>query len=547
MERRRRGPIQVRGDPIPSCYWGWSDHYTALLPDHLTMRQAARNAEGRRNLWSGSQLRHRAVNFVSADGTGSEGMDTPPSEPNEANREPLETKPSAEQDATEADLTVDREKVTDASSLPIDAPDESTPETHTPNPNTAPCLFTPGDSPQVSPEDSSEDEIVFSGRYNTRKPIRDPQYQSGQIGSDFLPTPRYATEDEAGRTDLDGEEREEEAVPTAVTRVLPESYSATGEQYPQIERATSMDLSEGADYLGINPTPAKRRTRRAHSEGESDHLDDYIANMDGDYDDILRAYNLKGDLAPEPDSESSSQRSSSQSATHDLDALFEAGSPPASGSKWKFKIQRNDPTGMLTEPEERRGTRNDLQLGPGLDDYLISESEAEEIDLDVLQSEIVGQSSNRTRKHGMPELWPFQSASASADALELDPLFELDIQDFSKADLKKKSKKKQRRMAFELNLSDSELEFELEQAWQKDRGKKKIKKQKREELRAQGMLGRGAGKPDLRAKYSDGMDIDEFRVETKRFLLSSKNRWVSIRAGASWRQLTMPAACPCPQ
>jgi hypothetical protein len=134
------------------------------------------------------------------------------------------------------------------------------------------------------------------------------------------------------------------------------------------------------------------------------------------------------------------------------------------------------------------------------DEDVLSESEAEEVDLDldVLQTE-VGQS------------------------IELDPFDELDLLVPSKAELKKKSKK-QRRAALELDLSDSELEFELEQAWQKDRGKKKAKKQKREEIRSQGMLGRGAGKPDLKVKYSDGMDIDELRVETKRFLLSSKNR-----------------------
>ena len=128
----------------------------------------------------------------------------------------------------------------------------------------------------------------------------------------------------------------------------------------------------------------------------------------------------------------------------------------------------------------------------------------------------------------MSELWPFQLPSASADALEFDPLYDLDILGLSKADLKKKFKKKQRHMALELDLSDSELEFELQEAWQRDRGKKKIKKQKREELRAQGMLGRGAAKPDLRVKYSSGMDMDEFRAETKKFLLSSKNRWASI-------------------
>lgn len=288
------------------------------------MRQAARNAEGRRNLWSGSQLRHRAVIFVSADVTGSEETDTPPSEPNDAIRESPEMKPSTDRNATESDLTVDREKPADTSNLPIDTPNESSLDPEL-------CLLTPGDSSG----ETSEDEIVFQGRANARKPTRKHQNQPNRIGSDFLPTPRYATEDEAGRMDFDCKEGEEETVSTAVARALPESQSAEEDQYPPIERSTSMDLSEGADYVGLKPTPAKRGTRRPHTEDESDPLDDYIANIDGDYEDILKAYKLMGNLGtPEPDSESSSERSSGQSATHELDALFEAGSPPHnSGSK----------------------------------------------------------------------------------------------------------------------------------------------------------------------------------------------------------------------
>ncbi|RJE17080.1 hypothetical protein PHISCL_10583, partial [Aspergillus sclerotialis] len=103
---------------------------------------------------------------------------------------------------------------------------------------------------------------------------------------------------------------------------------------------------------------------------------------------------------------------------------------------------------------------DDLRPDQSSDEDVLSESEAEEVDLDldVLQSEILGQS------------------------IEFDPLDELDLLVPSKAELKEKSKK-QRRAALELDLSDSELEFELEQAWQKDRGKKKAKKQKREEIR----------------------------------------------------------------
>lgn len=126
------------------------------------------------------------------------------------------------------------------------------------------------------------------------------------------------------------------------------------------------------------------------------------------------------------------------------------------------------------------------------------------------------------RANGL-EYEPREQSSTSARALELDLLYNLDMLGLNmKAGQKKKKAKKHK--PTDLILSDSELELGLEKAWQNDREKKKVRKQKREELRSQGLLGRGSKKPDLRTKYSDGMDLHDFKLETKRFLLSSKNR-----------------------
>ncbi|OJJ43327.1 hypothetical protein ASPZODRAFT_136167 [Penicilliopsis zonata CBS 506.65] len=79
------------------------------------------------------------------------------------------------------------------------------------------------------------------------------------------------------------------------------------------------------------------------------------------------------------------------------------------------------------------------------------------------------------------------------------------------------------------HLSDSELETELEtelkKAYQNDRARKKIKKQQREELRSQGLLGRNKDKADLKVKYPDGMDIDDLKLEARTFLTS---HWDSL-------------------
>jgi G-patch domain./R3H domain. len=76
-----------------------------------------------------------------------------------------------------------------------------------------------------------------------------------------------------------------------------------------------------------------------------------------------------------------------------------------------------------------------------------------------------------------------------------------------------------------LELTDSDIEAELERAWRNDREKKKIKKQKREELRSQGRLGRKPGKVDMKSKYSKGIGIDSLKLEIRSFLLSSADRY----------------------
>ena len=114
------------------------------------------------------------------------------------------------------------------------------------------------------------------------------------------------------------------------------------------------------------------------------------------------------------------------------------------------------------------------------------------------------------------------SASKFADALESDPYYGFDIMDFNRPSLRKKAKGKKAPPDF--MVSDSEFEMELEETWKNDREKKKSKKQKREELRSQGLLGRSMDKPDLRSKYADGMSFDDLKSEIRTFLLSQKDR-----------------------
>ena len=124
---------------------------------------------------------------------------------------------------------------------------------------------------------------------------------------------------------------------------------------------------------------------------------------------------------------------------------------------------------------------------------------------------------SKRKKHRAP------FAAAFADEIDQDPYNGFDVMDHDRPSIRKKSKG--RRGQFLLKLSDSEMEQTINAAWENDRTKKKLRKQEREELRAQGLLGT-KGKVDKKAKYKDGMTMDQVKAEIRGFLLSSAERCV---------------------
>jgi hypothetical protein len=108
----------------------------------------------------------------------------------------------------------------------------------------------------------------------------------------------------------------------------------------------------------------------------------------------------------------------------------------------------------------------------------------------------------------------FPAAGLLADAYD-----GFDVMNFDRPSLRKKPKGRKGKLVFD--LSDSELEASMQMAWDNDRIKKKERKQEREELRAQGLLGSKNGKPDLKQKYREGMGIDAVKEEIKSFLMGN--------------------------
>ncbi|KAJ5372124.1 hypothetical protein N7517_004130 [Penicillium concentricum] len=406
-------------------------------PHQFTMQQEARNTETHQRSWADSNLRHKAVHFVSA---GS-----------------LEPTLEADEDQTRSDMDGEEPKT---DHIPDEKPDIELPfffdskgqgVVHAEHPD--PVLQSLSDI-----DDSSEDEVVFTGRRNTKT-------------------------------------------------VLIETHQSEIQEIVQTTTAAYMQKSPtlSVDSTPRDPSPAASPTRHPEfnterldwpPEEETDPLADYIANIDNDYHEAVTS-GAKIDLEGGIDVE--------KAATQlDLSASSPTGfniESPRSLARMQIDTE-HDSISTSSEDDER--------------DMVISGSDDDNFEDFVLLEDLANGYSGSLKKgsrHGKPS---FPSASALADALESDPYFGFDIMDFDRPSLRKNPRASS-------SSPTREFEVELQEAWQNDRTKKRLRKMEREELRAQGLLGRKAGNPDLKVKYPKEMNMEEFMTELRSFLMSAKN------------------------
>lgn len=125
---------------------------------------------------------------------------------------------------------------------------------------------------------------------------------------------------------------------------------------------------------------------------------------------------------------------------------------------------------------------------------------------------------------------PVPSAREVADAFD-----DLDLMDWGRHNPPRKPKSKRGQPTFD--ISDSELEETLQATWKADRLRKKEKKQQREELRAQGLLGKNVDPTDPRVKYQTGMTLDQIKEEMRTFLCSADETLTLPPMDASARKI----------
>ncbi|KAE8362963.1 hypothetical protein BDV27DRAFT_146497 [Aspergillus caelatus] len=490
-------------------------------PEYLTMQQEARNTEGR-SLWrTGSNLRHQGVRFVSAGNTqrnennGGEAREGGAPWPEESNKQPPTGRVESKEDAQ----GLKNKRAKRNASFFVDLSGESGAHTGLADPVTTVSLS--------ECDNSSEDEIVFHGRRRLEE------------------RPRIIVEGHAMKAAetnyLSPKELEsppETRPPTPDYKVCPVSDGISTYELPHRNPRTADNIEQTKTVMQY----AEKVTQEVSESEDDDILADYIANMAENYYADLHS-SLAGAMTHEPEYGvemppqnttihapiCDSIRRSGKGEYSRRDILSERKRKMIPPSKFMLKsvdgeseVNVTNDAGSYALHDVASASNHDLHSSQVNDS---DEGDALDTDLDIerlqaLECEVQGRTALFQQNRKDSQYGIFASATAFADALEIDPYYGLDIMDFNRPSLRKKQRGKHRNP--DLVLSDSELELELENAWRNDREKKKARKQKREELRSQGLLGRGAHDPDLRSKYTNGMGFSDLKTEIRIFLLSSR-------------------------
>ena len=279
-----------------------------------------------------------------------------------------------------------------------------------------------------------------------------------------------------------------------VEEILSKRDRKSGVQYLIVWEGTSMDEARWVPELSLVDKQAKEMIDKFLVE-EQLIAEAFCTDSESDSDEV-------DDLLNGPDDD--------DNIDDDAELIMER--------QLKRKIERmsDEQIARLLAKQEELGMGTDsLMLFDGLDG---DEGEVEEEDD---EDDWLPPSASRRRprvtKTPKRAKGEFPSATLTADAYD-----GFDVMDFERPSISAKKRTKARKGKPIFDISDSELERSMEDAWDLDRMKKSAKKREREELRAAGFLGKGqAGKPDMKAKYKEGMNIEDIKEELKDFLLGS--------------------------
>ncbi|TGO18745.1 hypothetical protein BTUL_0008g01300 [Botrytis tulipae] len=543
MPRNKRGgargrgnfssPRGGRGTPTPgTSFIPFAGTYVPQRPQTgFTLQEEARNTERHHSFWNSDQrLRDTKVSFVSA------GEFNPPDLIKDS-EEALAGMSLESAELPAGSLTQDvkiakRETrvAATSSSFMIDTDGGNPVETG----------LAPPRLRSISParSDSSEEVILFHGRGQVRN-------EDARVEHD---PPTSVDPIDARIKFLDDKIHEQEKL---LEEALGEKEASLESIPPELAEALNKEMFLGtmSHKLANSPSPdfeailpkrqskdrgqgRARRGRRVdnridNSDEEDAMIADYIANMNqeqtmADVDHTFNKRELGGDDDAAWEDDSSAKGAHDSDGRHgwgrtelqDLDDL--STSDEARGKVETILSKRHRVGGVQylivwehQDVDEARWVPLD-ELGMGGDEILLFDDEVDDEDDDIEASTI--DLSRRGRKERQRRQGEFPPAAPLADAYD-----GFDVMDFDRPSLKKKPKGRKGKLILD-DISDSELEASMQSAWDNDRVKKKERKQEREVLRARGLLTGKHGKPDMKARYKEGMSIDDVKEEIKEFL-----------------------------
>jgi hypothetical protein len=164
-------------------------------------------------------------------------------------------------------------------------------------------------------------------------------------------------------------------------------------------------------------------------------------------------------------------------------------------------------------------------LGIPSDELLLFDDDDDIDDDGALEAAVAGEAQAYTRNRPKSARRAKKVPTFAGESSE-PPYDDFDIMDFDRPSLKARKKGKLSGQPNLENLSDPDLIEQLMRSWETDRARKKSRKEEREALRSQGLLGKGKkdNKADLMEKYNEGMSINEIKQELETFLNSSHER-----------------------
>ncbi|TGO41768.1 hypothetical protein BHYA_0016g00050 [Botrytis hyacinthi] len=547
MPRNKRGgargrgnfssPRGGRGTPTPgTSFIPFAGTYVPQRPQTgFTLQEEARNTERHHSFWNSDQrLRDTKVSFVSA------GEFNPPDLIKDS-EEALAGMSLESAELPAGSLTQDvkianretREAAT-SSSFMIDTDGGNPVETG----------LAPPRLRSISParSDSSEEVILFHGRGQVRnegaRVELDPPTSADPIDAriKFLDD-KLLEQEKLLEEALDEKEASLESIPPELAEAL-NKETFLGTMSHKVANSLSPDF-EAILPKRQNKDRGQGRARRGRrvdnriddSDEEDAMIADYIANMDqeqsmADVDHTFNKRELGGDddAAWEDDSsvkgahDSDGRHGWGRTELQDLDDL--STSDEARGKVETILSKRHRVGGVqyliVWEHQDVDEASKQEELGMGGDEILLFDDEVDDEDDDMEASTIDLSnfilSGRRGRKERQRRQGEFPPAAPLADAYD-----GFDVMDFDRPSLKKKPKGRKGKLILD-DISDSELEASMQSAWDNDRVRKKERKQEREVLRARGLLTGKHGKPDMKARYKEGMSIDDVKEEIKEFL-----------------------------